>query len=328
MQNQYLFVTTDIAPFRALYPVAQKLTALGHQISIASNGKSLNEWHKTEFATKLVAEPFDTTLILEHKCVSVLIGLSSPIGIEDEFAKTANNHRIPVVSFSDTWGATSRLKLGKPDMVLTIDNIDNSITKGYFPTAQIITVGDWINSPIENPPTIGDPDLHLLFIAGQNPATIEEFVRVSLGLMMEPNSWQVVFKPHPKYADAPETKRAETLLDQSKVKLIKTSASSDEVAAVADITVSGFSGILRVAALNGKTGVSIETKACMEQMKKSTGLLSYPLVQIGACTSSNEIQSLEDLLMRHQHLTTCSAYRHSIWPHKLDEAVQAILALG
>lgn len=329
-----LFVTKDMMPFRALHPLASALAKAGdNRISVVAEGLSLNKWVEARYKPV-----YEDPMFNRDNCEKIfdtvkpdvlVVGLSSPINAEDICAAEANHRKIPVVAFSDTWGTTSRFKVGKPNLVLTMDESDRRLARERFPQAKVLVVGDWINKPVENPISSWAVGKHSLFIAGQNPATLREFVDTALGLMENKSNWQVVFTAHPKYKGAPEMEAAIGCLRQSGVILVEPGeASGDDLASTADVTVSSFSGALRVTVLSSKVAVSVETSPCIIQMEKSTGLRRYPLVTAGCCKGTTEHFTLEELLRTQTHLVACERYRKSIWPHRLDEAVSAILAFG
>lgn len=234
-----------------------------------------------------------------------------------------------MVAFSDTWGATSRLKHGKPNLVLTIDKIDERIAQESFPQAKVLVVGDWINTPIQNPRNIWAKNKFSLFIAGQNPATLGEFVKVALERIESAKDWQVCFTAHPKYKNAPEIVAAMEYFEQSEVTLVVPGeASGDDLASTADVTISGFSGALRVAVLASKSAVSVETDLCITQMERSTGLRKYPLIETGCCKGTSERFTLEGLLRAGTHLDLCRHYKESVWLHRMNDAVGEIITLA
>ncbi len=337
-----LFVTKDTVHFRALKPVADALTKQGHTFFIVAEGLSLAMWEKTEHAIIYGGETepkgFESAVAdrILTACYPdvVVVGLSSPINAEGQFTFEANKRKIPVVAFSDTWGATSRMKLGEPNLILTVDALDAKISEGHFPTSRVVPVGDWLTKPVtslRSPWTTGTKSI---FIAGQNPATTKDFVLETLGQIGNRKSdWEVAFRPHPKYKDAPGTLEVLELLRKSRVKLLERGeVSGDELAATAHITVSSFSRALRVACLYGKVAVSVQTPNCIAQMEKSTGLKTYPLVELGLCLKiPDQRTSFADLFRAEVdaevRMTRSKRYSSSILPN-LGLAISEILALA
>jgi hypothetical protein len=326
-----LIVTKDLMPFRMAHPIAEELRRLGHIVLISASGSSLPAWNAIDFPFGMIEGDDPNVIIDKANPDIVVVGLSSPIDTEDFIAKIANERNIPVVALSDTWGASSRMVNGTPNTMITMDDIDQGIASMRFPDARVVSVGDWTTSQLlVSPQDIwGAGHKRTMFIAGQNPATIGDFVTESLRMIHGLEAgWIIAFRPHPKYLRAPEIIEANLLLTKSGVALLdNTSATGDELAATADVTVSGFSGVLRTAALHGKMAVSVDTDPCLVQMLKSTKLRTYPLVDIGACSKSSAIDKLVwsgDFIP----FTGQVNYRESICPANLNLAVSTIIGLG
>lgn len=328
-------------PFRALEKLADILAQRGHVVLVVAEGTSTEAWEKTKHTIVRKGEVDPTRPLYNTNEIFVglspdlvVVGLSSPINNEDHFASEANKRRIPVVAFSDTWGATSRMKLGVPNLILTMDDLDAKTAERHFPASRIVPVGDWMTKPVAIPRSPWTPGMKSIFIAGQNPATIKDFVVETLAQIDSRKSeWEVAFRPHPKYKGAPETLGALELLRKSGVKIIENDeVSGDELAATADITVSSFSGVLRVSALAGKVAVSVQTPNCIAQMEKSTALRTYPLVELGVCVKldAGSLIDFGDLLREENEVRArrkkVGKYRESILPHP-ERAIQEILRL-
>ncbi len=322
-----LIVTRDNMPFQACHPIARELRNLGHEVRVLADpsGVSASRWLQTEFKPETNSGP---EIVIDRFKPDVLIsGISNPAGIEQDAMICANGHGIPVVAYSDIWGSASRIKSGKPDLVLTIDCLDLEMVHAMFPNARVTVVGDWVNGPISEPNNPWSANKKTAFIAGQNPLMHMELIKSMLCRINDKSSWEVAFREHPKWIGSQEAAGARSFLS-SHVSVINTNVTSDELATTADVTISCFSGALRVAVLASKLGISVETPKTIGCMVSSIGLSTYPLVKFGCCYGTSADFTLEDLLLKGAHRESCASYRNSVWPHRMGLAIQEIVELS
>lgn len=297
-----VFVTKDIGGFRVVRPIADTLKEQGRKIIVIAEGKSLPLWQEADYSPIVIGEATsveEAIIVLQNEGPeAVFATLGSPINLEDKFSQAANQLKIPLVWFPDVWGAETRSR-AVPDVLLAFDDVERTIvaTNPRFTRTHIEVVGHPLADEMSEHPSesairvIGElkkSGKTVILIAGQGEYTTDmiEFVQKSV-MYHSIGAFVVIPRFHPKHKDEkPEwvTKWNERLaqLPEGSVVEVDKAVKTDDLARLADITVSSFSTTLIYAALAGKIPISVATPAARTAMMKSTGFDHYPPARIGA----------------------------------------------
>ncbi|OHA83059.1 MAG: hypothetical protein A2408_02660 [Candidatus Yonathbacteria bacterium RIFOXYC1_FULL_52_10] len=311
MKRDALLVTKDIGGVRVVCPLADALKHDGWSTRVIAEGKSLPLWRETGHTLLVggqLAQPLDidaAEVILRSENPGVVITtLGSPINLEDAFSHAANRLDIPLVWFPDVWGAETRSQ-AIPDIVFAFDETERLVLEGQprFEHSRIEVVGhpladEMLAGPSDEAQRIAVgahiENSTIILIAGQGEYTGDmiDFVANSIAHFTE-GKFIIIPRFHPKYKDdKPEwiaawRERLDAIQDAAVIE-VDPRVSTDDLARVADITVSSFSTTLTYAALAGKIPISVTTPAARAAMVKSTGLDHYPPTRIGAAIEATE----------------------------------------
>lgn len=337
---EFLIVTKDIMSQRTILPIVRGLMAQGHHVEVLAEGKSVALWHQAEIQPLDDAESSPEAILRDLAPRVVLAGCSTPINLEERVGALANQAGIPLVVFSDTWGAWRRHRHARPDLVMVTDQLDADMAS-EAKAAGTVVVGDPLVNEIAAPPTHLEETLRhraqgrkIIFVAGQGldyTGEVTSLVFDSLG-----RDWDAYLVApaliHPKYKG---DSRADQILQQldavPKDALIEDwGGTSDQMAQLADATISVFSNVLKLSALANKLPVSVITDGSRAGMEQSTGLSRYPLVNLAAALEVRTSAELADLLRGPKPATVTKSqrsYARSI-QFNLELAVQSLESLG
>ncbi|MFY9462469.1 MAG: hypothetical protein WAP51_04690, partial [Candidatus Sungiibacteriota bacterium] len=292
-----------------------------HDVVIIAEGLSVSRWRKEGFdfyfqgTTDYRDEPFtvDAAALLKRvKPDIVVTGLSSPINLEEQFTSAANILGIPVVWLNDFWGGSARNN-ARPDMIFTIDHIDEKIVKENprFAKVWVSISGNLALNALENFSAPEDVARRMnelkkpvILLAGGGASTTSVIEILVESLRMTPGDWTLVPRLHPKHAkrQGPDGRTYgeiwNGLLAEFGERVVEIPTdNADAIAMLADITVSPFSTLLLPSVVAKKIPVSVRTPEMVKDLEAQTGLTHYPLVEAGAViemAAPRNIKSLVD----------------------------------
>ena len=240
----------------------------------------------------------DAGKLINHvKPDAVVISLGSPINLENQFGLAANKAHRPLVFLEDCHGAHVRTG-AKPELILTVDAHAADLATKAHQTAQVAVVGHpGVPSAGE---VLGIRDNFLSDIkhsgkrvyayVGGDPGATEEQLKLLVNcLAMTRGDWCLVYRFHPKWVGVvnPDSGRTygkewEEILSTLGDKTLRDLTGSGRcLVASADVALADFSTLLTTAVCCGKTAVFLETPAVIQSMKIATGLVHFPLVEMG-----------------------------------------------
>lgn len=347
MKRNVLFVTKDIGGFRVVRPLADALKHDGWTVTVIAEGKSLPLWREIKHTLIVggqLAQPLDIDAaeeILRSENPGVVITtLGSPINLEDAFSHAANRLDIPLVWFPDVWGAETRSQ-ATPNIVFAFDETEMLVLdeQSRFEHSRIEVVGHPLADEMCAEPSADAQRIvrgsHLfetvILIAGQGEYTGDmiDFVANSIA-QSDDGRFVIIPRFHPKYKDdKPEwikawSERLAAIPDVTVIE-IDPKVTTDDIARIADITVSSFSTTLTYAALAGQIPISVATPAARAAMVKSTGLDHYPPTRIGAAIEATGPMDLAlDFLRAHMEQQEV----FSVEPFDAHRAIRVIKGLA
>jgi len=304
-----LFVTNDLMAGRIGSAIAQHLGPNTRFFWI-SEGKGSQEWQVAGLHAEQRQYPAHNStegVLIDLAITTVVVGTSSPSGIEFDFALQANRMGIPVVVLEDICGGHTRLvEKGhiNPALVLTCDDIASSLVWKAYPKTKILVIGH-PNAVVVRPDpilTIWIENLRrefgpVVLFGGQatfsDLGLVLDCMRISEGVLIP--------RFHPKLVDkrVGVTTMGDIWREMSGRinggNFDYPDASTDQLAAAADITCSGFSSLLTTAALAGRVSVSLWTPEVAQQLWIENKLQQVPQVALGISHSISEATRLEKL---------------------------------
>lgn len=338
-----LIATKDIGGFKVAKPVADALVQSGWGISVVAEGKSFSLWQEDGYSpifnlkrAEKINGVLEASGILydEHPDV-VIATLGSPIHIEDLFSEAAHVSDIPLVWFPDVWGAETRSSV-VPNLILAFDEAERLIAQKRFTEAKIEVVGHPLMDTLTNFPISGDSyrainDIKVkrktvILLGGQGEYTNDMIDFILNSINLSPGAFTVIPRFHPKYKDSPHMKTWMKKLEEFSEGVIEMldDIKADDIAALADITVSTFSTMLAIAAYRKKIPISVVTPAAKQAMVKSTGLDYYPPARVGAAI---EVTAPMPLMVNELHKLIPNQDRFNAPPFDAEKAVRAITSL-
>ncbi len=314
-----LLVTKDKGSFNFVKPGFHELVRRGHRVRIVAEGLSTGLW------ASMGAEIVPDGKELLHDII--VVGTSAPTNLEQLYADFANVSGIPLVLAEDSFGACNRID-GDAKLILTINTIAGAVIDrgGRHQGTPWKPVG----SPAVSEPGIS-PELvkehyrlvgefgKLVLYSGQgSPSSIDIFNKtVELIRASKRQDVVLVIKHHPKA----QIEVTEQMMQGVQVK--ESPFGSDDLARIADYTMSCFGTALNVSAANGKTPVSVWTPGTEENFRKQTGLEKHPLFEAGlVALATSATASFLDLVWSDVSASDREAVRSELG-RKLDPAAFA-----
>lgn len=314
-------VTKDKGTFNFISPGIKELLRRKHSIQIISEGVSTSCW-KADQIPLLYEGPkevpaFDPTtpppFTPKREAVDIIIvGTSSPANLDQVYAHLANQMGIPLVIAEDAFGASNRIE-GRPRTIITTNRIAGRFIdqSGRHQGTPWVAVGspavadqrvsELLKAEYER--LTGGTKLLVLY-SGQGLSASADIMRKTGELVMNsPRPVTLVMKHHPKGhpQNVEEAIRDTTaLLETARPGTIKNSTfSSDELAKVADYTISCYGTALNIAAANHKTPISVWTQATSDDFVSKNGLPEHPLASVGlVALALPETTSWDELVVR------------------------------
>lgn len=297
----FLIVARDLMSARIQLPVINLMIKAGHRIHIIAEGRAISVFTEAGLTPFFTGDdslaPFGDAKVearlREINPDALLIGCSAPINWELEFAKGARNQEIPVIAFSDIWGALKRLDGFVPDLALVIDEAEAQTVFTNRLAKRACVIGD-IASVVST--AIADKEKealldaaikakkHVLIVGDDNDNVVEVVSTVVDCFSLEKRE-DIVIVPrliHPKMANNPEVKpiveKCNNLLWQHRVEKYD-GISTDALAARCQYTAASFSTAIRIALHHGKRALSVRGEKSDKLLFRDTGLTVYPLVE-------------------------------------------------
>lgn len=295
-------------------PVLKLAKERGVEVVIIAEGKAIGVCGEAGFPLAITGsdklkpygEKATKSVLGTLKPDVVLVGCSTPINWELEFAEAAQAMGIPVVACEDIWGALSRLRGFKPDLALVMD----TFTRRYAISEKFAIIGDIasvVNTSVPDTEisqaalktfwqtTDGKTSIMMVADDPRNVLEVTELLTSCLRLEPDPNRFAVYYSLwHPKYADAgkypeyahvlPEFAR----LTEGLTFYHRGALSTDALAARCDITAGGYTTPLRIAIHHGKRAISLWGPIVDGLHRAECQLATYPLAEMGVVPTLTE----------------------------------------
>ncbi len=320
--SRILVVVKDPGGTRAVLKVVDKLKQMGEKIIMAADGS----------AVKLLSDrqiPFlsfgtgATRVLIEAQPDIILSSMCSGGGLGRDLIALGKDEGVVTVCLQDFWGARLRVEFGDekywPDYILVPDEVSKRIVFecwGGYRLEQVIVTGQPVYDNLANLDiekiksetfaklNIGN-DLPLVFFTGQ----IEETGKTLEYLVDALNDLdrRVYLAPrwHYRISSAPEElNRCQEALKKFRGRIVDTNLAPydaklefDPLVAAADIVTGMFATNLVEAAYLQKEVISIMfPDAGSKEWGRLTGLVQFPLVELGCCANAKDIRSLQESL--------------------------------
>lgn len=308
--TKVLFVTKDLAAQRIASLIRGSLAKRSIVTAIASEGLSTDAWQRSGFTPDFILSKTGETegatevagVLEAFQPSMVVVGISSPINIELRFLAEANRRGIRTVALEDFHGGHRRLRSNAPHALVVQDRYAEQLARdSYGQAVQVIRGGTsaiWqgevdgeLKKQIQNIRLTcagGSGCTIALFVSG---STLDDLALAIASVKMTKNC-ALIPRFHPKVAKSicprthvsfEQTWRA--MLDESGVAHefvgLGVKDETDQLASLADVTLSGFSLVLNVAAKFGKVAGSLRTAETLASLKEQVGLTDVPLVMMG-----------------------------------------------
>ncbi len=297
-------LTLEARPEHGVFAVLEGLAATRYiAAGIAPYFKGFENFQEEPFSV-------DAARVIEKiNPDAVITTLGDPIHLEREFGRAANLLGKPLIFLEDIWGCHCRSD-ARPDLVLTLDQSGETIVQKNLGTSVPVTIIG--NHEVASARKLKIPDdVHtkmgelkarhgtVLFYVGGGTYTTAELQLLKECLRKTPGSPALISRPHPKWANVQSQEgwtygavwkdMLKELGDQ--VQVVETDVPA-AIAALADVTLSGFSTMLVVPVIYGKTAISLATGETRTDMKRQLSVAQHPLVAPGFV---REAASPEDL---------------------------------
>jgi hypothetical protein len=307
--TRVLIVSKDLGTANMVVPLVPELSVRGAKVSIISEGRATERLKEhgiePDFAGSVDwrTDPFLLNAIetLDHYQPDVvLVGLGSPIHLEQKIAWAANDRRIPLVLLEDFWGSAKiRCSGARPEAILVIDAYAKELAERSYKVEATI-----VGNPGAIPFPTSHPDIDALrstydriFVySGDDASTEDEIALILASLEKTPGNWRLIPRYHPKYASQSSRVEGKTkgelwddLLSPVSARVVRPDIRrTEEVVAASDLTLSGYSTLLTTAAVSGRTPVSLSTEKSRQSLRAESGLDQVPIVALGCAHSLSE----------------------------------------
>lgn len=318
-----LLVTKDKGSFNFVEPGYRELIKRGHRVRIVAEGLSADLWPKTG------AEIVQDGKELLHDVI--VVGTSAPANLEQVYADFANVSGIPLVLAEDSFGASSRID-GDAKLILTINDIAGDlIGKGRHKSTPwkavgspaVATTGTTPELDVEYRALSGGLTRMVILYAGQGGPFTADILNKTLELVRSSQlPCTLVIKHHPKA----HVEVNEEMLRGAFV--MESSFGTDELARIADYTISCFGTALNIAAANCKAPVCVWTPATERAFREQTGLEQHPLFEPGmVAIATSETRNIVDLIWSDNVLraTGRTELSRKIDPSAFADAIESIV---
>ncbi len=365
MPHVILAVTKDVGAAQALIPIAEMLRQHDCRIFVACEGLSIDLWRKSEFPITLSGsvdftnKPYSipTDLVSDLQPDLVLTGLSRPIYLEEKIGLQANHCKIPLIWVEDLWECHVR-STAIPQGIITLDPLGEQLIRQKTHLKQVPPrvceagnsgILSAIRSPVPDATQQAVDDLRrrydspVVLIAGQGSFT-GDILRVGIAsVAMSHPSAMVIVRLHPKYLPK-YAAEWEGIIEEAKQRFprlvfieLDGSHSTNDLARLADVTISTSSTTLLISAASGKIPVSILTEATTAGLTEIIpSLTRYPLVTFGAALQIREpdvlplgpvkaIRQCQESYFKHWSTASACAFVRSFLPTPTSAALTVSL---
>lgn len=326
-------VTKDIAEFLIYSVLVLALRARGHTVRVLAEGLSRERWVKSGEVLYGGNNPPDSDLETDLNPLEilssvqpdlVLVGLGAPINWAEKFGLVANQRGIKLGFVEDVWGVHSR-STAVPDFVCTLDSFGRQMVErndqykaARFPRVYITGSPAWdeLNGLVAG--NVGDEiydflhgGLPVILFAGQDESTTPALAGLVDALEQRGTSYILLPRLHPKFASRDDcvVPWLKTLAGVKKGHVLwvgSDKATTRQLIALSQVTVSIYSNALVEAALLGSLPVSWNSAVGREKMSAALGgLAQFPLVGLDCAV---EVKSADEFLSRVPFDFTSAAY--------------------
>lgn len=302
-----LFVTCDVKPFVVGSAIAKVAKNSRINFDVVATDPSISKWYDAGFnvhgPSKLEA------LFTRDDYDVVVVGISSLASaghaLEENAAKMARSHGIPVVFIDDDFGCFNKHLL-VPDLYLTINSLSEKLIREKHACANIAIVGDNAvgitpsNKAITSLEEIraGGKKVALLY-CHKNPQT-EAAAEYALACLKKSPDFVLIPTLHPgsppEFIERCKGRISEFQADHSNSVRYLEGVSSDHIATLADITFGTHGTGIRVACYSGQTPILAWSRDIGSLLKDDVGTTHYAISKVAIEITSNNIKPFSELL--------------------------------
>jgi hypothetical protein len=310
-QKVVLVALKDVSPTRMAVPVVRHLREAGIAVHIVAEGAAVEEWQKLMGERQCMTPPPDCGVDLLDRALfnrflpsAIVVGLSCGINLERKIAQiaTSSEFPVPVVFLEDMAGAHERLQGATPSLVVCSSVHAKQMARKRYKDSIRYSNAGLISFP--DKPTIVSSKVAEIVSAihgagkvlvlwaesvgvGQfsEQATHEQIDLVAkcaeLSNKLSPRC-MVTASVHPRWKKGGVGQEWPAMLSERvRESITIDGATGDELASVADFTLSSGPGSLMRALYAGKRAIALATPSTKAQWKESHGYPSLPLIDEG-----------------------------------------------
>jgi hypothetical protein len=312
-QKVVLVVLKDVSPTRMAVPVVKRLREAGITVRIVAEGAAVEEWQKLMSERPCMTPHPDCGVDFLGRALfnrflpsAVVVGLSCGINLERQIAQiaTSRNPSVPVVFLEDMAGACERLQGVVPSLVVCSSVHAKQMARRRYGHGTPVSYANAGLISFPNKPTIVSPKVRAIVEsihrAGKvlvlwaesvgvgkfsEQAALEQIDLVARcvakGNRLSP--WcMVVSSVHTRWQKGGMGKEWPDMLSANVHESVAIEgATGDELATVADFTLSSGPGSLMRSLYAGKKAFALATPSTKAQWKESHGYESLPLIDEG-----------------------------------------------
>lgn len=319
MKKKLIFIAKDMGSANVTCPLALVCLQQGHEVVAVVEGLAAGIYEKAGIypyfkgTVDFLDEPFNLNaeaVLRKIKPDGVVVGLSSPINLEQQFGLAANALGGLLIECVDFWNGTNRSS-SQPQVIFSIDEVDAKLSLRRHPLAKVYIVGNpgvpWpatVKSALEVDKLRERFDKIYTYIGG-GEYTGDEIEFLVKCLHETFGNWVLVPRFHPKHAkrEYPSQKGltygdvwAEMLTPlRNRIVYLPEVKSTESVVVASDATFSSWSTLLTTSAQAGKVTASLWVPSARKELKELTELDQVPVVDLGCCHSLTEVTDLSRL---------------------------------
>jgi hypothetical protein len=319
--KKLLFVAKDMGSANVTCPLARICIERGHEVTTVLEGLAAGIYEKADIlpyfkgTVNYIDEPFNINaeaVLRKVKPDGVVVGLGSPINLEQSFGSAANALGIPLIECVDFWNGTNRSS-AQPQVVLSIDEVDAKLSLRRHPSAKVYIVGNpgvpqfGAVKPASEVDRLREEFDKVYTYIGGSERTGDEIEFLVKCLHKTGGNWCLVPRFHPKHAKREYPSRKGITYGYVWADMLVTSLgnriivylpevkSTESVVVASNGTFSSWSTLLTTSAQAGKVTASLWVPSARKELKELTELDQVPLVDLGCCHSLVEVTDLSGL---------------------------------
>lgn len=324
-----LVVTKDIAGGRMAARVVSAIVKDNSDVlvRIVAEGKSPDVWVKAGFKpnwtfSENMEEARATCqtkeIVSSYRPDLIIVSIGSPVNLERDFLVVGKQLGVPVVMLEDFHRSHVRFP-ERPDLLVVLDDYAAELAKVTWPAVETITSGS--SSIFESEVDVEVKhqverlqSCHGRVVMFSGASTFDDLA-LSVEIMQK-NEGCLVPRFHPKLLDqVPNSDYTNLSVEEingrnnlqiwedllkplgDRVERIGHDGDglTDQIAAVADVTLSGFSSVLQTAVHRDRLAVSLDTPEVRKSLEFQTGLTGVPMVGLGVVHKVSEPIDLGEL---------------------------------